>query len=162
MTKMMKRNLTIFFLLLNGTFSIAQYFNLTSDSFKVGDIYVATPKILFEISSWKLKTESYAQLDSIADFLSKDDNLVVEIGVHTDSRISDKISTRLDMRRAESIMEYLIIKGVDSKQLLAQGYGEIKLIISDKEIEKLNTAQEKEEAHAINRRTEFKIIEITK
>ena len=59
-------------------------------------------------------------------------------------------------------MEYLINKGIDSKRLLAQGYGEIKLIISDKEIEKLNTAQEKEEAHAINRRTEFKIIEIIK
>ena len=158
----MKRISITLLLLLIGNLSIAQNFNLTSNQFKVGDVYVSNPKILFDFSKWTIRAESHAHLDSIANFLLKHDSLVIEIGVHTDSRGSDKYSIRLDKKRAESIMEYLINKGVDSERISARGYGKTELIKSDEEIEKMETAQEKEEAHAVNRRTEFKIIEIKK
>ena len=158
----MKRISIILFLWLIGYHSIAQNFKLASNQFKAGDVYVSNPKILFDLAKWTISGVSQSHIDSIADFLLKHDSLVIEIGIHTDSRGSDEYSMRLDKKRAESIMEYLINKGIDSERLSAKGYGETELIISDKEIEKMKTAQEKEEAHAINRRTEFKIIEIKK
>lgn len=125
-------------------FSIAQSFNLDSDPLKVGDVYVSNPKIVFDLSKWSIRAESYPHLDSIADFLLKHDSLVVEIGIHTDTRGSDNYSMRLDTKRAESIKEYLINKGIDSGRLYAKGYGETELIISDEDIVKMKTAQEKE------------------
>lgn len=151
---------TILFLMLTWNLSLAQQFNLDSSKFKVGDVYISNPKILFEFANWSIKNESYAHLDRIADFLISHDSLVIEIGVHTDSRESDWSSRRLDVKRAESIQEYLNNKGVELDRLTAQGYGKTVLIISDIEIEKMQTAQEREEAHAVNRRTEFKIIEV--
>lgn len=156
---MMKRISIILLLFLIENLSIAQNFNLASNQFKVGDVYVSNPKILFDFAIWTISAESYSHLDSIADFLLKHDSLIVEIGIHTDSRASDNYSMRLDKKRAESIMEYLMNQGIDSERLSAKGYGETELIISDEEIEKMKTAQDKEEAHAVNRRAEFKIIE---
>lgn len=157
---MIKGILIISFLFLIGNHSISHNFNLTSNQFKVGDVYESNPKILFDLAKWTIRTKSHSHLDRIADFLLKHDSLVIEIGIHTDSRGSDEYSIRLDKKRAESIMEYLINKGVDSERLSAKGYGKTELFISDEEIEKMKTAQEKEKAHAVNRRTEFKIIEI--
>lgn len=158
----MKRILIFMILMLIGNISTAQNFNLDSNNLKVGDVYVADPFIMFELGRLTIKTQSFSHLDSIADFLIRNDRLIIEIGIHTDSRGSDIRSERLDQKRAESIREYLVAEGVDSVRLLAQGYGESKLIISDNQILKMQSAQEKENAHSINRRTEFKIIEIRK
>ena len=140
--------------------SIAQNFNLNSNQYKTGDVYIPNPKIIFDFARWTIKTESYPQLDSIARFLLKNDGLIIEVGTHTDSRGSDKYSTRLDTKRSESIAKFLISKGINRVRLVAQGYGETQLIISDEEIDEMKTDFEREEAHAVNRRTEFKIIEI--
>lgn len=159
MTNKILVSLSLIFL---GNFSFAQSFNLASSDFKIGDLYVPDPKIFFDLADWTIRPESYSQLDSIAAFLKKHNHLIVEIGVHTDSRVSDEYGMRLDHKRAESTLEYLMSKGVDSDQVVAKGYGKSELIISDKEISGLHDAKEKEYAHSVNRRTEFKIIEITK
>lgn len=135
-------------------------FDLTSKQFNRGDVYVLNPHDLFGLAQWKIKPESYAQLDSITLFLVKNDSLFIEIGVHSDSRGSDHFSMSLEGHRAESIANYLIEKGVDSNRLSAKGYGDYNLLISDSEIEKMETNLAKEEAHAVNRRVEFKIIDI--
>ena len=50
-------------------------------------------------------------------------------------------------------------KGIDVSRLVAKGYGEKQLVVSDAEIEKLASEEEKEAAHQQNRRSEFKILE---
>lgn len=140
----------------------AQHFNLASTEFEVGETYVANPKILYDLAKWTIRPECYDHLDSIADFLIEHDQLVIEIGTHSDSRGSDQCSMQLHLKRSQSIRDYLITKGVRAERLIAKGYGETQLIISDKEINQMKTAKEIEEAHAVNRRTEFKIIEIKK
>ena len=49
---------------------------------------------------------------------------LVEIQGHTDERGDDAYNLDLSDRRAHSVREYLIGKGVDEKRLTAQGYGE--------------------------------------
>lgn len=140
----------------------AQHFNLESTEFEVGETYVANPKILYDLAKWTIRPECYDHLDSIAVFLTEHDDLVVEIGTHSDSRGSDHYSVQLHLKRSQSIRDYLIVKGISPERLIAKGYGETQLIISDKEIDQMKTAKEIEEAHAVNRRTAFKIIEIKK
>lgn len=157
----MKKITVIILLIMFGScFSFAQNFNLNSKKFTIGDTYVSNPKILFDIASYEIRTESYSQLDSIAAFLIKYDSLIIEVGAHLDNRASNHSSRRLDQKRAESIVEYLIEKGINSDRLIAKGYHGSKLLISKEDIKKMKTPQEKEKAHSINRRVEFKIIEI--
>jgi outer membrane protein OmpA-like peptidoglycan-associated protein len=68
------------------------------------------------------------------------------------------MSRRLSLSRAQSIVDYLIGKGISADRLKAVGYGAVKVLVSDNEIDKLKTPEEKELAHAKNRRTEFKIL----
>lgn len=153
---------TIIFLLivLGSSTSIAQTFDLNTKKVAVGDIYNPKSKILFELASYAINPDSYEKLDSIAKFLIEHNNLIVEVGTHTDSRISKASSCRLDQKRSETIVEYLIKKGVRANCLIAKGYGDSALLIGEDKISKMKTKKEKEKAHAINRRTEFKIIAI--
>jgi outer membrane protein OmpA-like peptidoglycan-associated protein len=64
----------------------------------------------------------------------------------------------LSQERAQSCVDYLVAKNIDKGRLIAKGYGKKQLMITDAEINKLTTEEEKEEAHQQNRRTEFKII----
>ncbi len=149
-------------LLLISSLSYSQTFDLNSKNFKVGDIYISNPKIFFELAKKIIREESYSHMDSIVKFLLLNKNLVVEVGVHTDSRGSKSCSVVLEKIRSQSIVEYFINKGVNPKRLIAKGYSDTQLKITDKEISKLDTKIEKEKAHSTNRRTEFKIIRINK
>lgn len=137
----------------------AQTFQLSDSSFLVGDIYRAK-KIRFHLSHWAISEESFLELDSLVRFLLHHPELKIEVGVHFDTRVSDTQSQRLDRKRAQSIVDYLITKGVEQYRLTAVGYWKNVPLITQKEINRLTTVQEKEEAHSINRRIEFKIIEL--
>lgn len=58
--------------------SVAQVFNLESDSFKIGDVYVVNPKIVFNYSK--------ATFDSISIFSGKNNHLIIEVVQHKDNR----------------------------------------------------------------------------
>jgi len=80
-------------------------------------------------------------------------NSIVEIGSHTDSRGSATSNQSLSERRAKSVVEYLISKGISKDRLFGIGYGENKLLNNCED-----GVQCSEAKHALNRRTEFKIL----
>jgi len=49
-------------------------------------------------------------------------------------------------------------KGINDKRLIAKGYGQTALLISDAQIKAAPTKPEKDALHAKNRRTEFKVL----
>ncbi|MCI5058514.1 MAG: OmpA family protein [Flavobacteriales bacterium] len=136
-----------------------QTFDLNSKNLHVDETFVL-PSPLFHFNKYEIRSEMYSFLDSIAAFLHKHDSVKIEIATHTDSRYSEYYSMRLDQRRSESIRDYLIMKGIERERLKAQGYGKMKVLIPDSEIEKMGTDEEKEKAHAINRRTELIILSL--
>jgi len=100
-----------------------------------------------------------AQAKSIIDtrlmpVLAANEGSKMEIASHTDSRGSRTNNKALSDRRAQSVVSYLISKGVNSSRLVANGYGETRL--------KNRCADGvacTERQHASNRRTEFRLIQ---
>jgi len=81
--------------------------------------------VYFEYDKAIIKKESYPILDAVAATLQGNPSIqAVEIQGHTDERGDDNYNLDLSDRRAHSVRQYLIDKGVDEKRLTAQGYGE--------------------------------------
>ncbi|MEW6470000.1 MAG: OmpA family protein [Bacteroidota bacterium] len=121
-----------------------------------GDIVI--PGIEYDYDKATLRPESKKILDDLVDFLNLNDNIVIEISSHTDSRGSDEYNMKLSQERAKSVVDYLISKGIDPKRMVAQGYGETKPLVTDEEVAKMKKNDEKEAAYQKNRRTAFRIL----
>ena len=79
--------------------------------------------ITFATNSARLEATSFPVLDEIADRLKREPSLEVEIQGHTDSTGAHAYNVNLSKRRADAVREYLIKKGVSSKQMVTRGYG---------------------------------------
>ena len=85
--------------------------------------------------------------------LAQNPGVKVELASHTDSQGGAQSNQDLSERRAKAVADYLISKGVNSSLLVANGYGETKLLNRCKDGVSC-TARE----HAANRRTQFRLI----
>ena len=81
-------------------------------------------------------------------------HIILEISAHTDSVGSFNYNYHLSQRRARSVVDYLVSNGIDPDQLKAQGYGELKPIVHNTNLDGTDNV----EGRAMNRRTEFRII----
>ena len=119
---------------------------------------IKLPEILYDLAKWDLKPQYQDSLNGLLQTLNDNPNLVVELGSHTDSRGDNKSNAKLALKRAQSVVDYLIAKGVAADRLVAKGYGEDMLLIKDAEINVMKTKEEKEAMHSKNRRTTFKVL----
>jgi len=78
----------------------------------------------FENNSAEIKAESFDVVQKYAEFLNKYTNYSAKIVGYTDSRGSEAYNQKLSERRANSIMNALVEKGVNPKQVSASGKGE--------------------------------------
>jgi outer membrane protein OmpA-like peptidoglycan-associated protein len=108
--------------------------------------------VFYEVDSWELKKESVSELNTLADLLTENKGLHMEIGGYTDSTGSAEYNQNLSEKRALSVVNYLIAKGISSDRLKPKGYGNTSPIGSNVT----------EEGRRLNRRTEAKIIQDTK
>jgi len=105
--------------------------------------------IYFKYNSYELTDESKDVLDEFVVFLNENPTLKIEIQGHTDNIGTAEFNLKLSEKRARSVYEYLISKGIASSRLLYRGFGFSNPIADN------NT----EEGRAKNRRTEFLILE---
>lgn len=103
----------------------------------------------FAFDSAKLTPQDQAILDEHVGVLKKERNITVEIAGHTDGSGPEDYNKGLSERRAKSVMEYLISKGIPPERIRALGYGESSPIAS-------NVTRE---GRVANRRVEFRIFE---
>lgn len=109
--------------------------------------------INYNVGSAELTPSSIRVIDrKLLTFLRENKDAIVEIGSHTDSRGTSEANQRLSERRAKSVVEYLISKGIKKERLLAVGYGEQKPLNDC--VDGVKCSNEK---YAVNRRTEFKV-----
>ncbi len=138
---------------------------------------IELPNIEYDLGKWDLRPESMVSLDDLVKTLNNNPNIVIELGSHTDFRSDDKYNLDLSQKRAQSVVNYLIEKGIEPDRLVAKGYGETtpkkvdkKLaerysgflqegtILTEKFIKTLSTVEEQEVANQTNRRTEFRVL----
>jgi outer membrane protein OmpA-like peptidoglycan-associated protein len=105
--------------------------------------------VFFETNQWELKPESMIELDRLATLLKNNPEKKIEIGGHTDNVGSDEANLTLSDNRAQSVVSYLVKKGIANNRLTAKGYGESVPIATN----------DTDAGRSKNRRTEFRVIE---
>jgi outer membrane protein OmpA-like peptidoglycan-associated protein len=98
---------------------------------EVGTTLMSLHGVNFDTDSAKLKAESTAILDQAADVLNQQATVSVRIEGHTDSRGSDAYNQVLSDKRAKSVMDYLVGKGVAAARLTSAGFGESKPVVAN-------------------------------
>lgn len=106
-------------------------------------------KVQFETGKADLKPISHSLLDEIVAVLKSNPQIeVVQVEGHTDSTGSADFNRKLSQQRAESVVRYLVSKGVKKGRLQPKGFGP-DVPIAD------NAFEDGREA---NRRVEFNIV----
>lgn len=111
--------------------------------------------LYYDFDKHNIRSDAALILDDLLKILNEYPSMKIELSSHTDSRGSDSYNEALSQRRAQSAVEYLIKNGISRSRLVAKGYGEYKLVN-----ECSNGVACSEEAHQLNRRTEFTILEL--
>ena len=137
---------------------------------------IMLPDILYDLGKWDLKPQFEDSLQGLIETLQVNPTITIELASHTDSRDTDEHNDILSQKRAQSVVDYLIIRGIDPLRLTAKGYGErvprtiqkdltVKgytfkagTRLTEDFINKLPNTEIKEAAHQMNRRTEFRIL----
>lgn len=136
--------------------------NLTTSSVLTQDLYLESvvinkairlENIYYDFDKWNIRPDASVELDKLVKIMIDNPTIWIEIGSHTDSRGKDSYNLSLSQKRAESAVQYIISRGIDKNRIAAKGYGETKLLNKC-----ANGVDCTDEAHQLNRRTEFKIV----
>ncbi len=141
---------------------------------------VELPEIRYNLGRWELLPEYQDSLIDLIKKLQDNPSLVIELRSHTDARPIPMTNDSLSQKRAQSVVDFLIGRGIHAGRLKARGYGEkvprtlkkdITITRNEKTytftagtvltvdyINTLKSTDEKEAAHQLNRRTEFSIL----
>lgn len=115
---------------------------------------VVLNNIFFDSGKATLKKESNVELDKVAKLLNDQTSIKVEIGGHTDNAGKPDANLKLSQSRADAVVQYLILKGIDRNRLIGQGYGDAQPIAANSLNGKPNP-----KGMQMNRRVEFKVLE---
>lgn len=107
---------------------------------------VVLPGIQFEFNKAVIKPESESVLMQAFNSLNDHDEVNVEIGGYADAVGGDEANRVLSGKRAESVRQWLVNKGIAAGRMTSEGFGETRPIASN----------DTEEGRAANRRIEFK------
>jgi peptidoglycan-associated lipoprotein len=138
---------------------------------------IVLPEILYDYDKWDLKPQYQDSLNGLIQTMEDNPSITIELGSHTDARGSDVYNDSLSFKRAKSVVDYLISKGIAADRMVPFGYGEktprtlLKDItrdgytftkgtkLTEDYINSFKSDSKKfEAAHQLNRRTEFKIL----
>ncbi len=137
---------------------------------------IALPDILYDLARWELKPQYEDSLQGLITTLQLNPTLVIELASHTDNRDTEEKNDILSQRRAQSVVDFLILRGIDPERLAAKGYGERVpreleknfigngftfpkgTVLTEAYINSLGSKEQQEAAHQLNRRTEFRIL----
>jgi len=116
------------------------------------NVEITLNNIYYDYDKWNIRADAAQSLDSLVDILKNNPTIKIQLSSHTDCRGKDTYNETLSQKRAESVVQYLIQKGIAADRLTAKGYGE------SMPIETCECTKCTEDQHQRNRRTTFKIL----
>jgi OOP family OmpA-OmpF porin len=133
--------------ILTGDFDKAFSATFFLEKIKVGTT-VTLKTLQFERGKAELLSASYGELDKLAEFMTENPTIEIEISGHTDNQGDPKLNVQLSESRVKSTTDYLISKGIEKNRIKGKGYGGSKPVASNS----------REETRKLNRRVEMTII----
>lgn len=137
---------------------------------------VVLENIFYDFNSASLRPESKEGLDGLIALLNENPSVAIALAAHTDRKGSEEYNRDLSLRRAQSVVNYLVLRGIDKQRLSAHGFGKSQPVIVTKRIvEQFDflkegvelteefietlTPDQQEIADQINRRTSFEVVD---
>lgn len=80
--------------------------------------------IFFDVDEYELKPASKTELNKVISFLKDNPKLNIEIAGHTDDQGTADYNKALSEKRAKSVYDFLISKGISQTRLRYIGYGQ--------------------------------------
>lgn len=117
----------------------------TGKVFQLNNVY-------YNYNDATLRPDARKDLDPLVALLKTYSEVEIELSSHTDSRGGDDYNLKLSQKRAESVVKYLMDKGIAASRLRAVGYGETQLRNQCN-----NGVNCSDKEHQVNRRTEVKV-----
>ena len=142
------------------------------------NIPVLVRNVFYPFDKAEVSPESAPALERLAKLLTDNPHITIELAAHTDYRGNEAYNLNLSQRRAESVVQFLLSKGIARDRLTAKGYGKTvpKVVnrrlaeeqpflhendtLTTEFILKL-TPEQQEVCNALNRRTEFRVLRTT-
>jgi len=117
----------------------------------ITDKEVVLNNVYFEFNKSNITNQGANELDKLVTVMKLNPTMVIFVKSHTDSKGSVAYNLNLSEQRAQSTVQYLISKGIESERISGKGFGssEPKVICGS------NCS---EEEHSKNRRSEFIIV----
>ncbi len=112
---------------------------------------VVLKNTFFDVGKSEIKPESLTELKNIRNLLRQHPLLRVQINGHTDNTGHEATNLVLSLKRAASVIEYLVNLGIERNRMEAKGYGSARPLVSN---------DDESGGRQINRRTEIEIIKI--
>lgn len=108
---------------------------------------ILSSSILFDFASDFLNESSHPLLDKIVGYLGYNENIKLTISGHTDNVGPARFNLGLSKRRAQSVADYFISKGISKSRFEIKGYG----------MKQPKVSNDTPEGRSQNRRVEFSI-----
>lgn len=121
----------------------------------LSDKPIVLADIYYDFGSAELSQQAKNVLDTtLLAILKEAPNFIIEIGAHTDSIGEASYNLELSQNRANSVVEYLISRGIPTGRLEAKGYGATQPVAPNYKPDGSDNPEGREK----NRRTEFRIV----
>lgn len=133
--------------------------------------------IYYDFNEDVILKEAEQDLEFILELMNKYPEMKIELRSHTDARGDNAYNQQLSQSRTESARRWLVRRDVPRSRMEAKGYGETEPktvteqnaadhpflqvgdVLTEAYINKLESVEQQEAAHRLNRRTEFQILE---
>ena len=118
-----------------------------------GEFYVIK-NVFFDFGKYDLTKDAQIEIEKLYSIMNENPELYIEVIGYTDSRSSAEFNQRLSEKRAKSVIDYLINKGISSQRFIAVGKGESDPIA----INRNPDGSDNPEGRKLNRRVEIKLM----
>jgi outer membrane protein OmpA-like peptidoglycan-associated protein len=130
-----------------GTDSVSKTVYLERGKIKTGFSFIAD-NIYFDPGLFVIREESLPALERLFVFMKSNPGIKIEIAGHTDNTGSYAYNMELSLKRARSVADFIVAKGIKKDRVSTKGYG----------YEQGAATNETEEGRQKNRRVEITVL----
>lgn len=105
-------------------------------------------KLIFGQGQASISSESYEELDDLAEMLHENPSMTIQLEGHTDFRGNEKENIKLSEKRVDAVKDYLMDKGINGNRIKTKAFGGSQPLSRDSDAESRRS----------NRRVEVRIL----